>query len=42
MLNELVGLGEWNPFDECHKIQTSELGWPIATPEEYAHVTLLD
>lgn len=42
MLNELDDLGEWDPFDECHKIQTSELGWPIATPEEYTQVTALE
>lgn len=42
MLNELDGLGEWDPFDECHKIQTSELGWPTATPEEYTQVTALE
>lgn len=38
----LDGLGEWDPFDECHKIQTSELGWPTATPEEYTQVIALE
>lgn len=42
MLNVLDGLGEWDPLDECHKIQTSELGWPKATPEEYTQVIALE
>lgn len=42
MLNELDGLGAWDPFDECHKIQTSEFGWPTATPEEYTQVIALE
>lgn len=42
MLNVLDGLGEWDSFDDCHKIQTSELGWPKATLEEYTQVIALE
>lgn len=42
MLKALEGLGEWDSFEECHMIQTSELGWPVATSEEYTQVTAME